>query len=184
MHVGFGLAFALAFAFALTNGFHDASNAIATLVATRAAKPLQAVALASVFNVLGPLVLGAAVADTIGGIVTLAPAEAIQLIGAGLAAAVCWNVLTWLRGLPSSSGHALVGGLVGAGLLEGGASTPSAGAAWTAGTRSASSSARRWSAAPSPPRRSSPRRWWAWAVGAGAGTTCTGRSCATWGWHG
>jgi PiT family inorganic phosphate transporter len=121
MHAGFGLAVALALAFALTNGFHDASNAIATLVATRAARPLQAVVLASVFNVLGPLVVGAAVADTIGGIVTLAPAKAIQVIGAGLVAAVCWNVLTWSLGLPSSSGHALVGGLVGAGVIEGGA---------------------------------------------------------------
>jgi inorganic phosphate transporter, PiT family len=120
MHAGFGLALALAFAFALTNGFHDASNAIATLVATRAARPLQAVLLASVFNVLGPLVVGAAVADTIGGIVTLAPAKAIQVIGAGLLAAVGWNVVTWWYGLPSSSGHALVGGLVGAGLTQGG----------------------------------------------------------------
>jgi inorganic phosphate transporter, PiT family len=120
MHAGFGLAIALALAFALTNGFHDASNAIATLVATRAARPLQAVVLAAVFNVLGPLVLGAAVADTIGSIVTLAPAQTIQVIGAGLAAAVCWNVLTWRLGLPSSSGHALVGGLVGAGVIEGG----------------------------------------------------------------
>jgi PiT family inorganic phosphate transporter len=120
MHAGFGLAIALAFAFALTNGFHDASNAIATLVATRAARPLQAVVLAAVFNVLGPLVLGAAVADTIGSIVTLGPAQTIQVIGAGLAAAVCWNVLTWWLGLPSSSGHALVGGLVGAGVIEGG----------------------------------------------------------------
>jgi inorganic phosphate transporter, PiT family len=121
MHTGFGLALALALAFALTNGFHDASNAIATLVATRAARPLQAVLLASVFNVLGPLVVGAAVADTIGGIVTLAPAKAIQVIGAGLLAAVGWNVVTWWYGLPSSSGHALVGGLVGAGLVQGGA---------------------------------------------------------------
>ena len=119
MDTGFGLALALAFAFALTNGFHDASNAIATLVATRAARPLQAVVLAAVFNVLGPLVVGAAVADTIGGIVTLEPTEAIRVIGAGLAAAVGWNVLTWWRGLPSSSGHALVGGLV-ARVLEGG----------------------------------------------------------------
>jgi inorganic phosphate transporter, PiT family len=76
MHAGFGLAIALAFAFALTNGFHDASNAIATLVATRAARPVQAVVLAAVFNLLGPLVVGAAVADTIGGIVTLGQQEA------------------------------------------------------------------------------------------------------------
>ena len=68
---------ALAFAFAVTNGAHDASNAIATLVATRAARPLHAVVLAAVFNLLGPLVVGAAVADTIGGIVTLPPARAI-----------------------------------------------------------------------------------------------------------
>ena len=121
MHAGFGLAIALAFAFALTNGFHDASNAIATLVATRAARPVQAVVLAAVFNLLGPLVVGAAVADTIGGIVTLGQQEAIEVIGAGLLAAVAWNVVTWWLGLPSSSGHALVGGLVGAGVVQGGA---------------------------------------------------------------
>jgi PiT family inorganic phosphate transporter len=111
---------ALALAFAVTNGFHDASNAIATLVATRAARPLQAVLLASAFNVLGPLVTGAAVADTIGGIVTLPPETTIQVIGAGLLAAVAWNLVTWRAGLPSSSGHALVGGLVGAGVAAGG----------------------------------------------------------------
>jgi PiT family inorganic phosphate transporter len=120
MNAGFGLAIVLALAFAISNGFHDASNAIATLVATRTARPGQAIVLASVFNVLGPLLVGAAVADTIGGIVTLAPAEAIEVIGAGLAAAVTWNLMTWWLGLPSSSGHALVGGLVGAGLVEGG----------------------------------------------------------------
>ncbi len=120
MDDGFAVAMALAFAFAVTNGAHDASNAIATLVATRAARPLQAVVLAAVFNLLGPLVVGAAVADTIGGIVTLPPARAIQVIGAGLLAAVTWNVLTWWLGLPASSGHALVGGLVGAGVVEGG----------------------------------------------------------------
>jgi PiT family inorganic phosphate transporter len=120
MHTGFAFAVALSVAFALTNGFHDASNAIATLVATRAARPLQAVVLAAVFNLLGPLVVGAAVADTIGGIVTLSGNEAIEVIGAGLLAAVGWNLLTWWLGLPSSSGHALVGGLVGAGLVVGG----------------------------------------------------------------
>jgi PiT family inorganic phosphate transporter len=120
MDAGFAVAVGLAFAFALTNGFHDASNAIAALVATRAARPLQAVALAAVFNMLGPLLLGAAVADTIGGIVTLPRASAIEVIGAGLLAAVGWNVLTWRLGLPSSSGHALVGGLVGAGVVVGG----------------------------------------------------------------
>jgi PiT family inorganic phosphate transporter len=104
----------LAVGFAVTNGLHDASNAIATLVATRAATPLQAILLASVFNLLGPLFLGAAVADTIGGIVTVPPNVTVEVIGAGLAAAVTWNLVTWRLGLPSSSGHALVGGLVGA----------------------------------------------------------------------
>ena len=120
MDIDFALAFVLTLAFAVTNGLHDASNAIATLVATRAATPLQAILLASVFNLLGPLFLGAAVADTIGGIVTVPPDVTVEVIGAGLAAAVTWNLVTWRLGLPSSSGHALVGGLVGAALVEGG----------------------------------------------------------------
>jgi inorganic phosphate transporter, PiT family len=120
MDAGFVLAIALALAFALTNGLHDASNAIATLVATNAATPLQAVTIAGVFNLLGPLLVGAAVADTIGGIVTVDPSIAAAVIGSGLAGAVTWNLITWRVGLPSSSGHALVGGLVGAALAEGG----------------------------------------------------------------
>ena len=82
MDAGLVVAILLAIGFAVTNGLHDASNAIATLVATRAATPLQAIVLASVFNVLGPLLLGAAVADTIGGIVTVAPGEVTEVIGA------------------------------------------------------------------------------------------------------
>jgi inorganic phosphate transporter, PiT family len=122
MDVGFALAMALALAFAVTNGLHDASNAIAALVATRAARPLQAVLLAAGFNLLGPLLFGAAVADTVGGIVTVPGSTGMVVIAAGLAAAVAWNLVTWARGLPASSGHALVGGLVGAGVAEGGAS--------------------------------------------------------------
>jgi PiT family inorganic phosphate transporter len=114
------IAIGLAAGFAVTNGLHDASNAIAALVATRAATPLQAIVLASVCNILGPLLVGAAVADTIAGIVTVGDEEAIQVIGAGLAAATAWNLITWRFGLPSSSGHALVGGLVGAALVAGG----------------------------------------------------------------
>jgi PiT family inorganic phosphate transporter len=106
--------------FAATNGLHDASNAIATLVATRAASPLQAIVLASVFNLLGPLLVGAAVADTIGGIVAVDSSAVLEVITAGLVAATAWNLITWRWGLPSSSGHALVGGLVGASLVQGG----------------------------------------------------------------
>jgi PiT family inorganic phosphate transporter len=120
MDAGLVVAIVLAIAFAVTNGFHDAANSIAALVVTRAATPLQAIVLASAFNLLGPLLLGAAVANTIGGIVTVTPSAADQVIGAGLAAAVIWNLATWSRGLPSSSAQALVGGLVGAALAQGG----------------------------------------------------------------
>jgi inorganic phosphate transporter, PiT family len=114
------LAIVLALAFAATNGLHDAANAIATLVATRGALPGQAIVLSAVFNMLGALVLGTAVANTIAGIVTVSPDEAVAVIGSGLLAAVIWNLATWRQGLPSSSGHALVGGLVGAALAQGG----------------------------------------------------------------
>ncbi len=108
----------VALAFALTNGFHDAANAIATLVATRAARPLPAIAMASVANLLGPFLLGAAVADTVARIVTVDPSIMVPVIGAGLTGAVIWNLATWQRGIPSSSSHALVGGLVGAAIVS------------------------------------------------------------------
>lgn len=116
-----GLAIAIAIAFALTNGFHDAANAIATLVATRGASPAQGVALAAVFNLLGALLVGAAVADTIAGIVTVSGSEGVAVIGSGVLAATLWNLGTWWLGLPSSSAHALVGGLVGAAFAAAGA---------------------------------------------------------------
>lgn len=118
--VELGLAIALSVAFALTNGFHDAANAIATLVATRGARPAQAIALAAIFNMLGALLVGSAVADTIAGIVTVSADQTVAVIGAGVLAAVLWNLLTWWRGLPSSSAHALVGGLVGSAFAEAG----------------------------------------------------------------
>ena len=118
--MGLELAIAFALAFSFTNGFHDAANAIATLVATRGAPPGQAIVLSATFNVLGALVVGTAVADTIAGIVTVSPSQAVAVIGSGVLGAVVWNVVTWWRGLPSSSGHALVGGLVGAALAEAG----------------------------------------------------------------
>lgn len=111
---------AMALAFALTNGFQDAANAIAALVATRAARPLPAILMASVANLLGPFLLGAAVANTMAKIVTVDPEIAIAVIGAGLSGAVAWNVITWYRGIPSSASHALVGGLVGAAIAAAG----------------------------------------------------------------
>jgi PiT family inorganic phosphate transporter len=120
MNTGMVVAIAMALAFAFTNGVHDAANAIATLVATRAARPGSAVILAAVGNVFGPLVLGAAVASTTAGIVTVDSNDMIAVLGAALSGAVAWNAVTWSRGLPSSSGHALLGGLVGPALVVGG----------------------------------------------------------------
>ena len=113
-------AIAMALVFAFTNGFQDAANAIATLVASRAARPLPAILMASLANLLGPFLLGAAVANTVAGIVTVDPETAVPVIGAGLTGAVAWNVITWYRGIPSSASHALVGGLVGAAVLAAG----------------------------------------------------------------
>jgi PiT family inorganic phosphate transporter len=120
VQAAFVLALVATVAFAFTNGFHDAANAIATLVATRGAHPGAAIVLAAVFNMLGPLVLGAAVANTIATIVDVPTGQTVPVAGAALTAAVAWNLLTWWRGLPSSSSHALVGGLVGAGVVEAG----------------------------------------------------------------
>ncbi|HOB48869.1 MAG TPA: inorganic phosphate transporter [Mycobacterium sp.] len=119
MEVGLLIAIGFALAFALTNGFHDASNAIATLVATRGATAGQAVVLSAVFNMAGAVLLGTAVADTIGKIVTVPQTQMVAVVGAGLAGATVWNLLTWWLGLPSSSGHALVGGLAGAAIADG-----------------------------------------------------------------
>lgn len=108
--------------FDVTNGFHDSSNSIAALVATRAARPAAAIMLATVFTMLGPILVATAVADTIGGIVTLGPDQTLVVLLSALVAGVTWNLVTWYWGLPSSSSHALVGGLVGAGLVMAGVS--------------------------------------------------------------
>jgi PiT family inorganic phosphate transporter len=113
-------AIVMALAFAFTNGFQDAANAVATLVATRAARPLPAILVASAATLLGPLLLGAAVADTVASIVLVEADEAVAVIGAGLTGAMVWNLITWRRGIPSSSSHALVGGLAGAAIAAGG----------------------------------------------------------------
>jgi PiT family inorganic phosphate transporter len=111
------LAVLLVVAFDFTNGFHDASNMVATIVASRALTPGQAILMISLFSFLGPLLGGTAVADTIGGFVRLDDvdrATALALILSGLGGAVLWNLLTWRWALPSSSSHALVGSLCGA----------------------------------------------------------------------
>ena len=109
----------VALAFDYTNGFHDAANAIATSVSTRALTPRVALAMAAVFNLLGAL-LGEEVALTIGnGIISPPEGHAgLVVVLAGLVGAIAWNLLTWWWGLPSSSTHALIGGLTGAGLAS------------------------------------------------------------------
>jgi len=113
-----GVAVALIFDF--LNGFHDAANSIATVVGTRVLRPLQAVSLAAVANFAGPFIFGVAVATTVGkGIIE--PTFATEyVIFAGLIGAIVWDVLTWYWGLPTSSSHALIGGLIGSALLVGG----------------------------------------------------------------
>ncbi|GAA2777734.1 inorganic phosphate transporter [Mycolicibacterium pallens] len=114
------VAIGLAVVFDVTNGFHDSANSVAALVATRAATPGQALVLATVGNFAGPLLMGTAVADTVGGVVTVAPNETLPAVGAALTAAIGWNLVTWWFGLPSSSSHALIGGLIGAAVAAGG----------------------------------------------------------------
>lgn len=116
------LVVALALSFDYTNGFHDAANAIATSVSTRALTPRAALIMAAVMNFTGAL-LGTEVAETIAtSIVNLdgaPPHQALVVVLCALVGAITWNLITWWFGLPSSSTHALIGGLVGAGLAAG-----------------------------------------------------------------
>jgi inorganic phosphate transporter, PiT family len=112
----------VALAFDFINGFHDAANSIATVVSTRVLTPRIAVYWAAAFNFLAVFVFGTAVANTIGkGIINVTILD-YPLVFAALAGAIIWNLITWHFGLPSSSSHALVGGLVGAGLSKAGPS--------------------------------------------------------------
>ena len=114
---------AVALAFDFLNGFHDAANSIATIVSTGAMSPRWAVMWAAFFNFVAFLVFGVAVASTIGkGIIDPAIVDHYVVFGA-LSGAIAWNLITWYYGIPSSSSHALVGGLVGAGIAKGGSAT-------------------------------------------------------------
>jgi phosphate/sulfate permease len=114
---GLLLIIVVALAFDYTNGFHDAANAIATSVSTRALTPRTALALAAVMNVAGALV-STKVATTVGAGIIAAPVggDGLVVVFAAVVGAIVWNLLTWYYGLPSSSSHALIGGLVGAAL--------------------------------------------------------------------
>jgi len=110
----------LALIFDFINGFHDSANAISTVVATKVLSPIKAVGMAAVGNLIGPLFFSTAIAATIGkGIIKidLVPNNEmlVTMIFSALVAAIVWDLITWYFGLPTSSSHALVGGLVGAG---------------------------------------------------------------------
>jgi PiT family inorganic phosphate transporter len=110
----------VALVFDFLNGLHDAANSIATVVATRVLRPQTAVVWAAFFNFIAFLVFGLHVAQTVGtGIVAPGIVDGAVIFGA-LMGAIAWNVITWAVGIPSSSSHALIGGLAGAGIAKGG----------------------------------------------------------------
>jgi PiT family inorganic phosphate transporter len=125
VNIGLGvivLLVAMALAFDFMNGFHDAANAIATIVSTRVLRPQTAVLLAAFFNVIAIAVFHLKVATTVGK-GTIAPAVIDHYVVFGaLVGAIAWNIITWYYGIPSSSSHALIGGLVGAALAKSGVS--------------------------------------------------------------
>ena len=115
------LCIALLLIFDFTNGFHDTANMVGSAVATQAMTPVQAILVVSVFTLLGPLLGGTAVADTLGEFIQLddlPELDGVAVILSATLGAIGWNLVTWRRGLPSSSSHALVSGLVGAVLVE------------------------------------------------------------------
>ena len=109
----------VALGFDFTNGFHDTANAVATSVSTRALTPRMAVLVASVANLAGAFVT-TAVAKTVGKDIVASDLISTRTVLAALLGAIAWNLLTWWFGLPSSSSHALIGGLVGAALAQSG----------------------------------------------------------------
>jgi PiT family inorganic phosphate transporter len=115
------LTIAAALVFDVINGFHDAANSIATVVSTRVLSPKFAVLWAAVFNFVALFIFHQGVADTISKIITVEKGQGyVVVVVCGLLGAILWNLLTWFWGLPSSSSHALIGGISGAGVAFGG----------------------------------------------------------------
>lgn len=104
----------LALIFDFLNGLHDSSNIVATMISSRAFRPQTALGVTAVAHFLGPFLFGVAVAKTIGDEFVQAETITIEVIIAALVGAIIWNLLTWFFGIPSSSSHALIGGIVGA----------------------------------------------------------------------
>ena len=113
-------AIVVALAFDFLNGFHDAANSIATVIGTRILKPLPAVGIAAFANFVGPFLFGVAVATTIGKGIIHPDFVTLNIIIGALAGAIVWDIITWVLGLPTSSSHALIGGILGAGIAGAG----------------------------------------------------------------
>lgn len=110
----------IALFFDFVNGFHDSANSVATVVGTKVLKPIYAVGIAALANFAGPFLFGTAVAATVGKGIIQPEFSTVYVILAGLIGAIVWDLLTWYFGLPSSSSHALIGGLIGSALIAGG----------------------------------------------------------------
>ena len=111
------IAILVALAFDVMNGFHDTANSVATVIYTKALPPQVAIGIASLMNILGPFLLGTAVAKVIATSIIPTEVLTIEIVMAALAGAIIWDLITWYYGIPVSSSHALIGGLVGSGLV-------------------------------------------------------------------
>ena len=110
----------LALLFDFLNGFHDSANVVATMISSRAMTPRAALLIAAIANFVGPFLFGVAVAKTVGKDVAAPENVTIAVVLAALVSASLWNIITWYFGIPSSSSHALIGGIVGAVLIDSG----------------------------------------------------------------
>ncbi|MBY0466068.1 MAG: inorganic phosphate transporter, partial [Burkholderiales bacterium] len=111
---------ALALMFDFMNGFHDAANSIATVVSTGVLKPAQAVAFAAFFNFIAIFIFKLSVAATVGKGIVMPGVVDVHVVFGALVGAITWNAITWYYGIPSSSSHALIGGIVGAVIAKSG----------------------------------------------------------------
>ncbi len=116
----FGLLLFMALSFDFLNGFHDSANVVATMIASRALSLRSALALAAVAELVGPLLFGVAVATTVGKEIVAPQSVTVTVVLAALLSASIWNLVTWWFGIPSSSSHALTGGLIGGAFIFGG----------------------------------------------------------------
>jgi PiT family inorganic phosphate transporter len=115
-----GILIVLTLVFGFLNGFHDSSNIVATMIASRALSGRQALTITAVAESIGPFLFGVAVATTLGGEVLNDSQVKLSVALAALIASIVWDIITWWLGIPSSSSHALIGGLIGAAVIESG----------------------------------------------------------------